>query len=266
MVALVAVLATLIGLNMSVDLLPMFTPSASITIVTQSQRLTTRSILQLVTKGNADQRANQVPGRVLPTITMSEEKTVPTTGTTHQDAQAARGIITFYNGATYSQTIPAGTLLTGGDGVEFVTDADVTIPAAVFPTFGQRSVTAHAVIAGTGGNVRAGDVYGTCCRLNVSAVNTAFSGGQDARTYPSVAQQDISSVATSMKASLGQNVQAALQAQVPASETLLTPLVCTQRVTPDHQVGAEATQVQVMVDETCIGTTYNTRALTTLAT
>jgi hypothetical protein len=127
-VALVAVLATLIGLNISVVLSPVFAPSASITIVTQSQQLTTRSILQLVTKGNADQRANQVPGRTLPAIIMSQQKTVATTGITHQDARAAHGLLTFYNGATYPQTIPAGTLLTGVDGVELVTDTDATIP------------------------------------------------------------------------------------------------------------------------------------------
>jgi len=266
MVTLVAVLATLIGLNISFAVSPVFMLSASITIITQSQRLTTRNILQLVTKGNADQRANQVPSRTLPALMMSQQKTVPTTGTTHQDAKAAHGLITFYNGATYLQTIPAGTLLTGVDGIELVTDADATLPAAVFPTFGQVSVTAHAVIAGTGGNIRAGDVYGTCCRLNVSAVNAAFSGGQDARTYQSVTQQDITSVVTSMKTSLDQSVQTALQAQVPASETLLTPLACTSHVTPDHQVGEEATQVQVMVSETCTGRTYSTQALTSIAT
>jgi hypothetical protein len=266
-VALVAVLATLIGLNVSFVFMPLFAPSASITIVTQSQRLTTKSIVELVTKGNADQRANQVPGRMVPTITMSQHKTIPTTGTTHQDAIAAHGLTTFYNSATYAQTIPAGTTLTGADGVVLITDTDAPIPAAVFPTFGQASVTAHAIMPGTGGNVRAGDVYGACCsRLNVSAVSNAFHGGQDARTYQSVTQQDITNGTTSIKTSLEQSVQAALQAHVQPSETLITPLACTSKVTPNHEVGEEATQVQVMVSETCTGTTYSTQALTRIAT
>jgi len=266
LVALVAVLATLIGLNISFALSPLLAPSATITIVTTSQHLTTSSTLQLVTNSTADPTKNQIPGRTLAAITMSQQKSVPTTGTTHQDAKAAHGLLTFYNGATYTQTIPAGTVLTGADGVELVTDADAIIPAAVFPTFGQASVAAHAVIAGTGGNVRAGDVYGTCCRLNVSAANSVFHGGQDARTYQSVTQQDITSVATSIKASLEQSVQAAFQAQVQATETLVTPLTCTSKVMPDHEVGEEAIQIQVMVSETCTGTTYSTQALTTLAT
>jgi hypothetical protein len=70
----------------------------------------------------------------------------------------------------------------------------------------------------------------------------------------------------SVTTSLEQSVQAALQAQVQANETLLTPLVCTQKVTPDHEVGEEATQIQVTVSEICTGTTYSTQALTNIAT
>jgi hypothetical protein len=47
---------------------------------------------------------------------MSQEKTVATTGTAHQDAKAAHGAVTFYNAAPYWQTVSAGTLLTGADG------------------------------------------------------------------------------------------------------------------------------------------------------
>jgi predicted RNA binding protein with dsRBD fold (UPF0201 family) len=198
---------------------------------------------------------------------MSQQKTVPTTGTTHQDAKAAHGLITFYNSATFPQTILAGTTLTGADGVVLVTDTDAPIPAAVFPTFGQASVAAHAIISGTGGNIRVGDVYGSCCsRLNVSAANSAFHGGQNARSYQSMTPQDISNGTTSIKTSLEQSVQAAFQAQVQPTETLLTPLACTSKVTSDHEVGEEATQVQVMVSETCTGTTYSTQALTSIAT
>ena len=246
-------------------LLPVWTPSASVTIVTASQQLTTTSTIELVTNEADDPTKNQVSGRTLAPITMSQQKMIPTTGTTRQVAQAAHGIITFYNGATYSQTIPAGTVLVGADGVQLVTDADANLSAAVFPTFGQASIAAHAAVTGAGGNVRAGDVYGACCRLNVSAVNTAFHGGQDARTYQSVTPQDINTVTSSIKSSLEQSVQAALQTQVQGNETLITPLSCTSKVAPDHQPGEEATQVQVTVSQTCTGTTYTTQAVTALA-
>jgi hypothetical protein len=61
-----------------------------------------------------------------------------------------------------------------------------------------------------------------------------------------------------------QSEQAALETQVHPDETLLTPLPCQQTVTPDHQPGAEATQVQVMVSELCKGMVYHTQAYQSL--
>jgi hypothetical protein len=265
-VALVAMLATLIGLNIAFVLPSLVAPSATVTLTTTSQHMTTMSTLQLVTSGIADGTKQQIPGRALPAVTMSEQKTVTTTGIAHQDATSAHGTLTFYNGATYSQTVPAGTLVVGTDGTEVVTDTDVTIPAAQFPTFGQRSVTAHAIETGPQGNIHAGDVYGACCRVNVSAVNSAFTGGQNARTYQMVASQDIEGVVNSVKASLERSVQAALTTQVQPSETLVKLLGCTRKVTPDHAVGEEATTVTVMIDETCTGSVYDTQAFTNMTT
>ena len=247
-------------------LVPLWTPSANVTIVTASRQLTTTSTLQLVTNGPADPTKNQLPGRALPSITMSQQKTVPTTGTAHQDAQASHGFITFYNAAPSIQIVQAGTLFTGADGVHVITDQGATIPAALMPTEGQVTVSAHAAITGTTGNIRAGDIYGQCCRLNVFVASGAFHGGQDARTYQTATQQDITSVANSVKTSLDQSVQAALQTQVQASETLLAPLSCMSKVAPDHQPREEAAQVHVLVSQTCTGTTYTTQVLTTLAT
>ena len=265
-IALVALCILLIGAGVSSYLVQLFTSSARVTIVTASQQLTTKSTFRIITNGTADPRKKQVPGRALPAITMSQERTISTTGTAHQAAQAAHGLLTLYNAAPSVQTIEAGTMLTGADGIQVITDQDATIPAAIMPTEGQTTVDAHTASTGPTSNIRAGDLYGPCCRLNVFVANGAFHGGQDARTYQTATQQDISSVTSSMKTSLEQSVQAALQTQVQAAETLVTPLTCTSKVIPDHQLGEEAIQVQVMGSETCSGTTYTTQALTTLVT
>ncbi len=254
------------GITYATVLVPMWTPSASVTIVTQAQHLTTTSTLHLVTTGNADPAKNQLAGRTLPALTMSQQKTIPTTGITHQAAQTAYGTITFYNAAPSVQTIEAGTLLTGADGVQVLTEQTAFIPAAVLPTEGYTTVRAHAALAGPHGNIRAGDLYGACCRMNVFVTNGAFRGGQDARSYQSVTEQDITGATTSMKSSLEQSIQAALQTQVQPSETLITPLACTSKITPDHVIGEEAVQVTVTIEETCTGTTYNTQTFTTLTT
>ena len=146
-------------------------------------------------------------------ITLSQAKTVPATGTGHQQAQAAYGFITFYNALPTPQTIPAGEMLTGADGVEVVTLQQAVIPAGTLATSGQVAVPAQAVNAGPQGNIAANDLYGKCCRDDVFVSNGPFRGGQDARSYQMVTQQDINSTASSLKTSLDQSAQAALSQQ-----------------------------------------------------
>jgi hypothetical protein len=255
----IAVCILLVGGLSVVFLLPLLTPpEATITIVPISKQITTTNTLTVVA-GQAP-TSEQLAGRTLPAVTMSQQQTVPTTGKAHQDARAAHGFITFYNAATSSQVVPAGTMVIGADGVQIVTDQDALIAAVSYPTFGQSTVAAHAVLTGPTGNIAGGDIYGPCCRLNVSAVNGPFSGGTLARDYQTVTPQDIRTVASSLKTSLNQSVQAALQTQVHADETLITPLPCQESVKPDHQPGEEAMQVQITVSETCTGITYTTQA------
>ncbi len=259
------VLGILAGVIYTISM-PFLTPSADITIVIQSQRITTTSILQVVTNGVADPTKKQIPGRILPAITMSQQKTILTTGTARQDAKEAHGFITFYNAAPYVQIVQARTMITGADGIQILTDQDATIPAAVMPTEGQVTIGGHAAIKGSQGNIKVGDIYGPCCRLNVFVANGAFHGGQNARSYQSVTPQDITTVVRSFKKSLVQSVQAALQTQIQVSETLVAPLFCTSNVTSDHQAGEEATRVSIVVSESCTGIVYTTRVLMTLAT
>jgi hypothetical protein len=242
-------------------LLPLLAPSATVTIVPVSRAVTATGTLT-VTTGPANATQHEIPGRVLGTMTMSQAQSIPTTGTGHQDAQAASGTITFSNAAPYVQTVAAGTLLTGADGVEVVTNSEAVIPAGNLTTgkYGQVTVSAHAVLPGPGGNIAANDIYGQCCRLNVFAANSAFSRGVSARTYPMVTAHDINTVATNLEKQLTRSMQAAFAPQVSSDETLIVPLPCTPLVNPDHEIGTEATEVQVTVSLVCTGEVYRTNA------
>jgi hypothetical protein len=260
MPVLIGLLCLLVAGTLVIALaLPLLTPTATITIVPVSKQVRMSSTLPLATGGQPGGTA-QIPGRVLSSVTMSQEQSAPTTGKAHQDAQAAHGLVTFYNAAPYAQTIAAGTLLTGTDGVQVTTDQEVTIPAAVLPTEGQATISAHALQTGPGGNISTGDIYGACCRANVFAANGPFTGGQAARDYQTATQADIDTVARNLKKSLDQSEQAAVQTQVHANETLITPLPCQETITPDHRPGEEAAQVHVTVSETCTGIVYTTQA------
>jgi hypothetical protein len=222
-------------------------PIATITIIPASQTVTLVSTVQL--------------GRVLPPLTISQSQTIATTGKGHQDAKAATGFITLYNGQFQNVTIAAGTILTGASGMQVVTDRDADVPAANPPVFGQVKVSAHAMNAGTKGNIAAYDINQACCATSVLVKNTQpFYGGQDERTYITVTYNDIHRVSTLLKTTLAQSITGALQGQHRSQEQLQL-LPCTPTVSSNHQPGDEATQVKVTVSETCSAVAYNSEEL-----
>ena len=149
----------IIGISafVAVHLFPLFAPDATVTIVPVTQQIHTTTMITVTTEPAT---GTQLQGRVLAAIMMSQARTVATTGKGHQDATVAHGYLTFYNAATSPQTVSAGTLLTGTDGIQVMTEQDATIPAASYPTFGQATVTAQAPSTGPEGNIKAGDITG----------------------------------------------------------------------------------------------------------
>ncbi len=226
-------------------------PVATITILPKSQTVTLSASLHI--------------GRVLAPITLSQSATTPTTGRGHQDARSAAGIVTFYNGSFAPQTIDAGTVYTGADGVQIATDQAITIPAASPgspPQFGQASVSAHAINMGASGNIQAGDISITTSTLQVR--NSEFSGGQDARDFQTATKGDIDLTASHLKATINRSMQGALSGELKTGEMFVSP-TCTNSVTSNHQPGAEAATVQVTVSQTCSGVAYSENTLQTQA-
>jgi hypothetical protein len=253
----VMVVATLSGVAAAFLSSQVFAPAVTITLVPQQQTVTTEQTVTVVL-GKA--QANQIQGRPLPTVAMSQQQTVATK-IGHLPARVATGRITFYNGLPSSQRIPAGTLLTTADGIQIVTDTDAFIPPASIPVEGQISVLAHSVQPGAFGNIPAYAINGACCRIDVFARNlTNFSGGQDAKDVPLVTKNDVDNATRMMQAPLMQSITTALQTQLKPSESLLVP-PCTETTKPDVPVGTPASQVTVTLSESCQAIAYDTATL-----
>jgi hypothetical protein len=246
--SIVAVNLSLLIAVFFIHIYPILTATATIFILPKSYHLSAHLTL------------SNVQSRIFHPVTLTQSKTVPTTGKGHQDATQATGTITLYNASILSQTIDAGTLFIGSDGVHIITYQTAVIPGATPPTEGQTTVSAHAVNPGEAGNIRAGDIQGACCRENIFADNSAFSGGQDEQNYTIVRQTDIHGVVSSLVPTLTQHIQASFQEQIRQGETL-TPNLCSQNVSPDRNVGDEATNVTVTVTESCIAAAYITTDL-----
>ncbi len=231
-------------------------PIVTITLVPRSLALTTTGSLQL--------------GRVLTPITLSQTQEVPATGKGHQDARQATGFITLYNGELNKVTVSTGTVLTGTDGVQIVTDQDAFIPAADPtanpPVFGRVTIPAHAIRQGSAGNIGRYDINQPCCFASVIAKNlTPFRGGADERNFQIVTKSDIDSTASTLKTNLAQSVSGALQGQLKPQEQLQL-LPCAPIISSDHQPGQEAREVKVSVSEICGAVAYNNDALIAKAT
>ena len=206
-------------------------------------------------------RLSDLQSYLLLPVTSHRSITVAATGRGHEGATHARGYLTFYNGLFTSQTIAQGTIFTGADGVQVVTDQDAFLPPANPPVFGQASVPAHALHAGAAGNIPSYAIDDSCCVTSVKAVNTGdFTGGENARDYHTVTKQDIVNGATSLTQSLYIQEQTALHAEL-TSDAVLIRGNCSTRVTSNHHVGEEAARVTLHVSATCSASAYSRKSL-----
>jgi hypothetical protein len=236
------------------------TPTPTITLIPLTRDLATTTTIVVI--AGTPSGAGRIKGRVLASLTLTQSATMPATGTGHQDARDAVGTITFYNGLFVSQTVAAGTRLTGSGGVQIVTDQVTLVPpakASTPPTYGQVTVPAHAIQTGPQGNIPVRDINQACCLPSVLAQNTvAFQGGQAERDYPVVAKADMDHAVTRLTTEIVWSEQAALAAQRAPGEALVPP-TCSATVTANHRPGEEAVAVTVTVAERCTAAAYQRR-------
>jgi VCBS repeat-containing protein len=245
--------------------LPGITPTASVTLTPAQESLHASVPITAVT-GTPDPSRAQVSARLLSVKSQTFTQTVPATGHGHTVAQQAQGTLTFYNAAPYAQTVAAGTVLTGVDGVELVTDQVAYLPAGNLPDVGMATVPAQAVQVGPQGNIAQLDLNGLCCVAGVSVKNTgAFVGGQNARDYTIVARQDVENIAGPQSSTLTGQAQADLQGEVHPNEQLASPAQCHPALHTDHPIGSEATHVTITLSVTCQAEVYDAQAVQQLA-
>lgn len=225
-------------------------PTVTVEIVPRSTRAATTAHLALAT-------------RALAPVTVSETRSAPTTGHGHQNATRASGTVTIYNGLFTPQTLSAGTVLMGQDGVTVALAQNVTIPAAVPPQEGEATAAAEALVPGTSGNIPAGDLDVTITN-GVLVKNLApFSGGRNARDYPAVAPRDLDRLSTTLHQQLLEAIPHAFHLR-PGEAVSLT--ACRFQQSATHQAGEEARTVTLHAAETCRGLAYDQRALQQQAT
>jgi hypothetical protein len=236
-------------------------PKAVVTLFAAKQQVQFTYSFLAVT-GTADQSQNQISSRLLTATTSPTSVTILTTGIGYTPAIQAKGTITFYNEAPYSQTIQLGTVLTGSNGAQVITDETASIPAGNGGTNGSATVPAHAIVGGTVGNIQQLDVNTLCCLSGILAKNTAaFTGGEDPQAYPTVSVADVQKAAHQVAATLDPVARNGVQSQIKKTERSLIPLQCSYTATSIPNVGERATEARVSVSETCKTQVYDAASL-----
>lgn len=196
-----------------------------------------------------------IPTFRLPAGRASLSLVIPATGKGHTSTTQASGAISFYNGQIYTQIIPAGTILKGRDGVAVITEAQATIPPAAQttpPTYGQTSVAAHTLMAGSAGNIAAGDINEPCCVTSVIAQNPyPFTGGRDPRDYTYLSVQDVAGA----QAAHIRQLEAAAEARFATPIALDRHCTTTSMVRP--VVGTETATAHLSLSVVCRGLSYS---------
>ncbi len=248
--------------------------AATVTITPKKSDLSATLNLTAVVGASTDASKQQVGARILSVTTQEYSATVAATGQATKPATQASGILTVANPFNFSATLAAGSVFTGNDGVQVVTDA-----AAVDGPYQTVSVPAHAINPGSSGNIAAFDISrdwcndglpgglalsnqltpqsGGCGASNSVQNPNPFTGGQDASTGPVVQQSDIDNAANSLENQNQPNAQQLLQGQLKTGEQLIGTPQCKPNVTSNHPAGDEASQVTVTVTFTCTGEAYD---------
>ncbi|MGH2498116.1 MAG: protein kinase domain-containing protein [Ktedonobacteraceae bacterium] len=239
----------------------------TITITPNSTQLEQTNTLVAMT-GHPDPTRQQVQARYINTTSPPESETVNATGVGQTPGIHAQGVLTFYNGLPGSQTVAQGTEITASNGSEIVTDAPANIPPANPPSsFGTIEISAHALNAGSNGNIATGSINKVCCSTDnsISVKNLApFSGGQDPQRYTYVQQSDINGADAKLEPGLKTAAQQSLQKQIRSNEAGASPMHCLSNVSPDPAINTRVATVQVTVKLQCYEEVYDKAEATKL--
>ena len=181
------------------------------------------------TATSVDQASLVIPARQI-SIPLSVSGTFPATGQKITET-ASTGSVTFVSNDTIDPvTIPAGTTVATGDGVQFLTSTTIVTPRATVSgttiTPGTASTGVKAVAPGTGGNVGAHAITVVPTRLQafqVAVDNPAPTSGGTRTVTKVISQQDydaaVKQLTTKLQAQLPQ--AAASPSAAPSGSTVI---------------------------------------------
>jgi hypothetical protein len=236
-------------------------PSSTVTLTRQRTPITTELRVAVTEPGSSavDESADITIQGERRSSAVSLSATLPATGEQLVPDQPATGSIAFANATTAPITLSAGTVITSDGGIDFLLDADTTVPAAIGNRSGNADGTVTAAVGGEAGNLAQGALSGRHdSGLFFSNRNGALTGGTD-RVITVVSEADIAAATAVLEAQLPNALADAIEATIGAPVEIVAGSVTHSGVTPvsDLQVGTEATEFTVSAETTADGLAFD---------
>jgi hypothetical protein len=236
--------------------------SATVTITPDSKIEQHNYVVTAIPKDPSADKREVLLDKITSAPTPKTEK-VTATGKGSIAATAATGTILFQNSAFTDKTIVPTRFTVGG--INFITDATVTVPAGTnngngTVQLGDKTVAAHAETAGAAGNIGANAINSSVSDSVLASNPAAFAGGQDARSYTFLQQADIDKFATGAKEDLKKLAADGIGPKVKAGEQLVRTDCANPKVTWDQNVGDNGVNIasaNVTVSATCTGLAFD---------
>jgi hypothetical protein len=226
-------------------------PTASITLTAKAQSLSDTA--------NVDAAPNAAPVKIRQvTTTKSLSQQFTATGVHQTAAVAAGGAVLYSNICGTGYNTKAGQIFTNANGVQFVQQADFSVPP------GGGSVNVLALVPGVGGNVTPGPMTinnpkpdpGVAACLKAKNTNP-MSGGTDEVKTTYISQGDLDSAKAALAGSLRGTVIDDLTKQAQSSEKLADTVDYTPTFGADHKANDAAPLFNGSVTMVGNGAVYN---------
>ena len=260
-IVLLALLLTprLIGISLFPVGVPLFgaDPTATVTITPQAKHLSDTYILTASSQvSKPDVTTREFPTGLVPG-SLTESRTVPTSGSAFVSGVQARGYLLFANSGESPAFVPAGITFTTTLGVPVQTTQSVEVPPQQNGQNGTSTASAIAVNAGSVGNILVNTLARRCCHGLFVSNPDQFSGGADAHLVHAIAQADIDSVRGQLSSELQQRVLKQLVNKLAPGEVMVQQPVYRTTASSDKPVGSHVDQVTVQVTVSATAVVYN---------
>lgn len=248
----------------------LFTVTAVVTLTMQAKRIENSTQITLRTDSG-----NDLSQQILSTkeVETSIDGTTSTTATgTKETGNKAKGTVTLYNSSESKKTIPAGTVFTSSNNLDYLVDKDTVIASASGDIFSgtkpgttQTALTAKNI--GTEYNLPSGTKFNLSGSTSIAAKNdSAFSGGTK-KEITVVSQKDIDKLTVNLPKELEERARESIKGKGTTDQAILPIFtqVTLSKKSLDNELGDEAKKVTLKATVTFTTLSYNDTDLKQLA-